>query len=191
MNKTNALFILHPSELIRRGLANLIREKFDHPVFTYPEERDFSPQQIIQFAKTAIILPIEDPNQIVHAVQKHTDSVVFIALSYSDVATNNPFDYIFNLNDKLDKLLNWLDQYLRTDCDHNSDELSIREKEVLRLVALGHTNKEIADTLFISPHTVISHRKNITDKLGIKSISGLTVYALLRKIITEEDVRLK
>ena len=65
---------------------------------------------------------------------------------------------------------------------------SSREKEVLRLIALGHTNKSIADTLFISTHTVISHRKNITDKLGIKSIPGLTVYAIIQKIISQADI---
>jgi DNA-binding NarL/FixJ family response regulator len=68
------------------------------------------------------------------------------------------------------------------------EELSPREKLVLKEVALGHTNKEIADTLFISTHTVISHRKNITKKLGIKTVSGLTVYAILNKLIGMEDI---
>ena len=67
-------------------------------------------------------------------------------------------------------------------------ELTAREKDVLNLVALGHSNKEIADKLFISIHTVISHRKNITEKLGIKSISGLTVYAMLNKIIDTDQM---
>ncbi|NJN25796.1 MAG: helix-turn-helix transcriptional regulator [Cyclobacteriaceae bacterium] len=61
--------------------------------------------------------------------------------------------------------------------------LSEREIEVIKLVAIGKTNKEIADALFISIHTVISHRKNITEKLGIKSISGLTVFAILNNLI--------
>src|SRR5690606_28213921 len=58
-----------------------------------------------------------------------------------------------------------------------NDELTSREKEVLKLVALGFSNKAIAEKLFISIHTVITHRKNITEKTGIKSISGLTVYS--------------
>ena len=57
--------------------------------------------------------------------------------------------------------------------------LSDREIEVLSLVAQGHINKEIADILNISMPTVISHRKNITDKLGMKSISALTIYAVM------------
>jgi DNA-binding CsgD family transcriptional regulator len=71
--------------------------------------------------------------------------------------------------------------------DHLS--LSEREVEVLKLVALGNSNKIIADTLCISVNTVISHRKNITEKLGIKTISGLTVYAIMNKLIATEDVK--
>lgn len=66
--------------------------------------------------------------------------------------------------------------------------ISEREKEIVRLVALGKTNKEISDTLFISPHTVITHRKNITSKLGIKTIAGLTVYAILNDLIKPEEL---
>lgn len=66
--------------------------------------------------------------------------------------------------------------------------LSEREIEVLRHVALGLANKEIADRLFISTNTVITHRKNITEKLGIKTIPGLTVYAIMNKFIEPEEV---
>lgn len=62
-------------------------------------------------------------------------------------------------------------------------ELSTREKEVLRLIAEGKINKEIADDLCISINTVITHRKNISAKLGIKSASGLSLYAMMNGII--------
>ena len=60
--------------------------------------------------------------------------------------------------------------------------LSQREKEVLREVAAGKTNKEIADSLCISINTVITHRKNISGKLGIHSVSGLSLYAVMNGI---------
>ena len=50
-------------------------------------------------------------------------------------------------------------------------------------VAKGMINKEIADQYNISIHTVISHRKNITRKTGIKTVAGLTVYAILNNLI--------
>ena len=62
--------------------------------------------------------------------------------------------------------------------------LSQREVEVLRLVASGYINKEIADNLNISLNTVLTHRKNITAKLGIKSVSGLTFYAMMNGLVT-------
>ncbi len=67
--------------------------------------------------------------------------------------------------------------------NEDNNELSEREKEVVKQIAQGKTNKEIAEELFISVHTVITHRKNITGKLGIKTVSGLTVYAILNNII--------
>lgn len=69
-----------------------------------------------------------------------------------------------------------------------SHELSERERDVLILVARGFTNKEIASELNISPHTVISHRKNIVHKTGIRSVAGLTVYAVLNKLINSEQI---
>lgn len=73
--------------------------------------------------------------------------------------------------------------------NHNAEsgELSDREKDVVKQIALGKTNKEIADLLFISTHTVITHRKNITRKLGIKTVSGITVYAILNNIIDIDE----
>jgi DNA-binding NarL/FixJ family response regulator len=67
-----------------------------------------------------------------------------------------------------------------------SHELSERERDVLVLVAKGLTNKEIASELNISPHTVISHRKNIVHKTGIRSVAGLAVYAVLNKFIDSD-----
>lgn len=62
-------------------------------------------------------------------------------------------------------------------------QLSERETDVLRLLLEGLSNKEVADKLFLSTHTVISHRKNITAKTGIKSLAGLTIYAITNGII--------
>jgi len=67
---------------------------------------------------------------------------------------------------------------------HNQqEELSEREKEVLTLVVQGLINKEIADKLHLSLHTVIAHRKNIARKLNIHSTAGLTIYAIVNKLI--------
>ena len=79
---------------------------------------------------------------------------------------------------------------LHTDLESGEDApksegeaLSAREKEILVCVAKGMLNKEIADQCNLSIHTVITHRKNITRKTGIKTTPGLTVYALLNNLI--------
>ncbi len=68
--------------------------------------------------------------------------------------------------------------------------LSSRETDVLQLIVKGITNKEIADKLNISLNTVLTHRKNITAKLGIKTVSGLTFYAIMNGIISGDEIEL-
>jgi two-component system response regulator NreC len=65
----------------------------------------------------------------------------------------------------------------------NEDELSERERDVLRLIALGHTNAEVAEQLYISIRTVESHRAHIQQKLNLSSRAGLVRYALERGLI--------
>ena len=72
----------------------------------------------------------------------------------------------------------------------NNKDLSSREVDVLQLIVKGITNKEIADKLNISLNTVLTHRKNITAKLGIKTVSGLTFYAIMNGIISGDDIEL-
>ena len=67
-------------------------------------------------------------------------------------------------------------------------ELSAREIEVLKLITKGLINKEIAERLNIGLTTVISHRKNITEKLGIKSVAGLTIYAVMNGYIEADSI---
>lgn len=69
------------------------------------------------------------------------------------------------------------------------NELSSREKEILVCVAKGMLNKEIADKFSLSIYTVITHRKNITRKTGIKTVAGLTVYAILNNLIDINSVQ--
>lgn len=70
--------------------------------------------------------------------------------------------------------------------NENCNELSDREKEVLIHLVNGMSNKEIANALCISTHTVISHRKNLTKKLNIHSVAGLTIYAIVHDLINIE-----
>ena len=70
------------------------------------------------------------------------------------------------------------------------ETLSQREKEIVSCVAKGLTNKEIAEVLFLSVHTVATHRRNISSKLQIHTPAGLTIYAIINKLVKLEDIKM-
>lgn len=67
--------------------------------------------------------------------------------------------------------------------------LSRREVEVMSLIVQGYINKEVADQLHIGLSTVITHRKNIMEKLGLKSVSALTIYAVTHGYVDIDKVK--
>lgn len=71
-----------------------------------------------------------------------------------------------------------------------AEELTPRERDIVIGVVKGLTNKEIADKLFISVNTVTTHRRNIVKKLDIHSSSGLTVYAIMNKLVSLEEIKI-
>ncbi len=103
--------------------------------------------------------------------------------------------FMLNIDNQKDVLEKFQEFFFEPEKDprenENTNLLSDREIEVLKTVALGFSNKEIAEKLFISSNTVITHRKNITEKLGIKTIAGLTVYAIINNLIDPETVKSK
>lgn len=114
------------------------------------------------------------------------------------IISNNPnrdfyslLDNQIFLNDNSSKIVEIVELCLSDENKSNNksfeNKLSDRETDVLKLLVIGKTNKEIADELFISIHTVISHRKNITTKLGIKSTAAMAIYAVASNIIDLND----
>lgn len=73
--------------------------------------------------------------------------------------------------------------------EERTDTLSAREREIIVCVVKGLTNKEIADELCISTHTVITHRRNIASKLQIHSAAGLTIYAIVNKLVELSELK--
>jgi DNA-binding NarL/FixJ family response regulator len=66
----------------------------------------------------------------------------------------------------------------------NGINISEREEEIIKLIAEGFSNKEIAEKLFLSTHTVNTHRKNIMNKLGVNNTAGIVIFAIKKEIIT-------
>lgn len=115
------------------------------------------------------------------------------AMVYSlhDEITLKQFDGVIQINDTRPRILRMLNTLLKEQIkeEQTADQsLTAREADVLKLLVKGLSNKEISSALFISTHTVMTHRKNITHKLNIKSVAGLTVYAMLNGIISLEEL---
>lgn len=120
--------------------------------------------------------------------------VAIIALVYNliDERFYQSYDGIIRINDSESKIEEILSTCLNKTIEKDSDqeELSDREKEILISIVKGMTNKEIAEFHNISIHTVITHRRNIGRKLEIHSVSGLTIYAILNKLVDLKDIKL-
>ena len=120
-------------------------------------------------------------------------ALVALSVAVREEEIMRQFDSVVNIYDKPSQILKKLRAAVEQ-CEANpygdSHDLSDRERDVLVRVAKGLSNKEIADDLNISIHTVMSHRKNIAHKTGIKSVAGLTVYALLNNLLDRNDVEL-
>lgn len=118
-----------------------------------------------------------------------------VALLYmvSDNELLRSYDEYINVYDSVDEIKHKLER-LDTEVvpevteEDEQQSLSAREKEIVVCVVKGMTNREIADQLFLSTHTVITHRRNIARKLQIHSASGLTVYAIVNKLVELGDI---
>ncbi len=125
----------------------------------------------------------------------HRDSLPVVALStgmYSPTALR-AYDAVISVVDETDTLASTLRPFLlpgNSEPQTDREPLSTREKEIVVLVVKGLTNKEIADKLFLSVHTVITHRRNIARKLEIHSATGLTIYAIVNKLVDLSDIHL-
>lgn len=126
-------------------------------------------------------------------------NVKYIAL-LSTVANNNmlkEYDEHFSICDDLDIITSRLNNLMRSeeeeeeDKDNETETLSQREKEIVTCVVKGMTNKAIAEKLFLSIHTVITHRRNIARKLQIHSPAGLTIYAIVNKLVELSEIKEK
>ncbi|MCG8307851.1 MAG: helix-turn-helix transcriptional regulator [Cytophagales bacterium] len=194
------VIIIHGSDVIRLGLNTLIQSYFDiEPVLlgNINELKDY-----YSILNSRIIFLIDSQldqiplmSRIDTMDKSNSIKIVLIRERADESMCSDECKCCFSIMDPKSRIFDIIGSYLKLTSKNSGNKgsswLTEREIEVVKLVAFGKTNKEIAKELCISIHTVISHRKNITEKLGIKSISGLTVYAILNNLIDASSIDLE
>ena len=192
----NRVIICETSEIIANGLAEIINGMAQFDVVLRVDSPERISEKILSSNANMLIidpalLGYQNKDFLLQLGKEHPNVfVVALVTTYLDHSFLTPYNGVIELNDSRAKIIDKMNELVQNEASKNSDdvELSKRETDVLVAVAKGMMNKEIAEQMNISIHTVISHRKNITRKTGIKSVSGLTVYALLNNLIDEKDL---
>ena len=134
-----------------------------------------------------------DLHAVKHAHPKTGIKYMALVSTVIDPNVLKTYDGHFSILDDTDTIAAQISHLLHTDEEEEENEqdvLSQREKEIITCVVKGMTNKAIADQLFLSVHTIITHRRNIARKLQIHSPAGLTIYAIVNKLVALEDIKL-
>lgn len=194
MNKEGKyrIVLIEPSEIVATGIATIINNSPEFKVAhilsnpSYYNSNDDTDIVIIN----PTVIDYNERFDIRSYLGCKNAAIVALTHSNYEESVLRQYDECIGIYDNAPRII----QKLKNAIEENSqnpkndiNELSSRERDILAAVAKGKTNKEIADEFNISIYTVISHRRNISQKLGINSIPGLTVYAIMNKLVDMSD----
>lgn len=192
------IIVMEKSWMIRTGLSVLLLEEFNK-VNIFEEDYDFETfLSLIEVSGNCCVIinseKLKNFKRFLHRIPEHC-ILIPLLLSGTEKDLPESLKYVIDINEDKSQLIETLQRAIellenKAKIESAFESLSNREQLVLQLIAKGLQSKKIADYLGISTHTVITHRKNISKKLGIRSISGLTVYALLNNLIKIEEAEL-
>ena len=192
------LAVAETSYIIRKGLVHVLSQL--PIIFKVVEIKEFDNinQQLEILKPDALIInpmilghaPRHDLRQQIKGSNENT-SIIALVYNMIDERFYRSYDAIIQINDSETKIGEILTDTLNKKEKSSSDQedLSDREKEILVSLVKGMSNKEIAEHHSISIHTVITHRRNIARKLEIHSVSGLTIYAIINKLVDINDIK--
>lgn len=184
--------ILTPSVIIQKGLTAALTNLPDVSV-SIIELSEFSIAQEVQKKKPAIIiadpllLNIDDFNLIKSKSNEKT-RIIAIGNTILPPSLAKEYDGVISLYDTIDSIRKIIIANISTE-DTSTKELTPREKEIVIGIVKGLSNKEIAEDINVSVNTVMTHRRNIAAKLQIHSPAGLTIYAIVSKLVKLEDIK--
>ena len=176
--------IAEPAPIVRAGIEAQLRKLLHHKA------------QVIYLLDIFLINPLltgPNPRTLLPHLPEQTKLVAF-SYTPADPLLVKEFDGVIHLTDGVLQISELIDRLLQNEShapevSQDSQTLTPREREIIICVVKGMTNKEIAGRLYLSTHTVITHRRNITKKLQIHSSSGLTIYAIMNKLVELDEIK--
>lgn len=196
MKRRIHIAVVSPSIVVRKGLVSIFK-KMSSPGIDVTEIAEMAdiPRRVRVIKPDVLIADVSQIGAVACLSLKADiaiPSVKLIAMltQMTDNTVLRNFDATMSLYDSYDSIQDKIIRLVEDDCaDDTRQELSLREKEIIVCVVKGMTNKQIADTLCISAHTVMTHRRNIAAKLSIHSTAGLTIYAIVNKLIELDQIK--
>ena len=194
MNKIN-IIIAEPFPVIYEGLYHILSSsKYNYSLFKSTGLNEIQHVQNGTPIDIVLMNPVlvQNNTEAFSKLKSAMDQTKWIGLVYTYFTPQllSMFNGVIQISESSNVIIATIQKYIVSEqlSDAGPQQfLSERELDVLKLLVTGNSNKEIADKLFISAHTVISHRKNISLKTGIKSLSGLTIYAVIQNIISIDN----
>lgn len=196
MSKALKLAVAEPSVIVRNGLLTVLRGL---------PGLDADILEIGDMSRLALLLGRYNPDMLIvnpaslglfslRQLREQTgcEQMKCIALQFAmtDTSTLQAYDATISVYDSEEqihaKIVRLGDGRLEQE---RQEPLSAREREIVVCIVKGMTNKQIAENLCISTHTVITHRRNIVGKLQIHSSAGLTIYAIVNKLVELSEIK--
>jgi DNA-binding NarL/FixJ family response regulator len=196
MNLHLKIIVAESSAIIRAGIVSVLQQlNFNSAGISEIED---SEQLHNLLGRQKYDILIINPMMLVffslQQIKKESASseLKYIALQSSliDNAVLKNYDEVISLYDSVEHIREKINNLAAiSESATNNESLTAREKEIIVCVIKGMTNKQIADKLYLSTHTVISHRRNITAKLQIHSTAGLTIFAIVNKLVELDEIK--
>lgn len=182
------------SVVIRNGILAVLKrlDTFRFKVFEISDPEQLKSSIAWQNPDVLIINPVFFSAISLQQIKKEAPQIKCVALqnSFIDSAVFKAYDEVISIYDSEEQITGKITKLVHAPEEEKRYEaLSTREKEVIVCVIRGMTNKQIADRLCLSAHTVITHRRNISAKLQIHSTAGLIIYAIVNKLVELDDIK--
>lgn len=197
-SKTYKVVIAETAPIILKGMANCLRSISDFPIGIIEVNSKESLEETISSESIDLLFVNPTFGGILHPMDIRkcslNEGIKIFAIEISKLSKLmlSLYDDNIHVTDDIEEITKRIKSALKVDTKANEERenLSSREKEIISYVVKGYTNQEIADKLFLSIHTVMTHRRNIARKLQIHSATGLTIYAIVNKIVDLSDIKL-